>query len=210
MRQVVSIICLIVAICISGTASAFDPPRFGEKCDTEVGRFEHLDYRAVARIHRRALNQIGILRISSSSDPWRLFEEFASRLSVVATGRNPEGWLLRDVRSIIKTSGGDRHELAFVLLSLFAANDFETELVYTYRDYRDVGNLTDTIDRVLVYLPVIDQVFDPTLPLADQYKGPGQALLVGKPRFHRAFPVWRSAYNCPGSPFRGYWGKRSP
>jgi hypothetical protein len=210
MRRAVSIVCLIVAICAPGTTSALDPRRFGDKCDNEVGMFEHLDYRAMARFHRRALNQIGILRISSSSDPWHLFEEFASRFSIVATGGNPEAGVERDVRSIVRTGGGDRHELAFVLLNLFAANDFATELVYTYRDYRDVGTSTGTIDRVFVYLPMIDQIFDPALPLAEQHKGPGQALLDGRPRFHRAYPVWRSAHNCPGSPFRGYWKIQAP
>jgi hypothetical protein len=208
MRRAISTVCLIVAVYISGTALALDPRRFGEKCDNEVGMFEHVDYRAEARSHRRALNQVGILRISSSSDPWYLFGEFASRLSIVAKEKTLEVGPPRDVRSIIRTSGGDRHELAFVLLNLFAANDFATELVYTYRDYRDVGSSTGTIDRVLVYLPTIDQIFDPALPLADQHKGSGEALLDGRPRFHRAYPVWRSAHNCPGSPFRGYLGKR--
>jgi hypothetical protein len=207
MRQVLSIICLLIGICFLGMAPASGAPSpFGEKCDSEVGIFDHRDYREEARSHRRGLNQIGILRISPSQDPWLLFEEFAKRLSVVAVDRNPEDWPPRDVRSIIKTKGGDRDELAFVLLNLFTANEFETELVSIYRN-KELLFLHWPAARVLVYLPAIDRVFDPTLPPADQHQGPGQALLNGEPRIHRGYPAWRSAYNCPGSPIRAYRGK---
>lgn len=210
MRRFTATICVMSSICFAGAALAFDPIKsaFGEKCDSEVLIIEHGDYHAEARRHRRGLNQIGILRISPSRDPWLLFEEFAKRLSVVAIDRSEEDWPPRDVRSIIKTGGGDRDELAFVLLNLFAANHLETELLYIYRDPHEVGSAVGTIDRVLVYLPVIDQVVDPTLPLADQHKGSGRAFLVGKPRLFRAYPVWRSAYNCHPSAIRGYLGKR--
>lgn len=208
MRQIGSIVWLTICICFLGMAPASgEASVFGEKCDTEVGVFEHINYHAEARRHRRALNQIGILRINSYSDPWPLFVEFAKRLSVVQVNRSPEDWPPRQVRSIINTGGGDRDELAFVLLSLLTVNDFATELVHIYRDRSHFFDAA-MVDRVLVYLPVPDLILDPTAGPWAQHKGSGQALLDGRPRIHRAYPVWRSAYNCPGSSIRGYWGKR--
>jgi hypothetical protein len=200
MRQIIQKICIVMGICFACVTSVYGEGRLRENCDADELAFEHGDYHGEVRDHRRALNQIGILRINQSSDPWFLFAEFAKRLSVVATV-DSDAWPPRSVRTIIKTGGGDRDELAFVLLNLFTSNALEAELVRVY----DKPDFSD-IDRVLVYLPALDRAFDPTLPPAEQHKGSGRALLESHPRTHRLYPVWRLNHDC-GS-FRGYYGKR--
>lgn len=203
MSQVIRKICLLTAICFAGVASVYGEERFGERCGADTLVFEHGDYHGEARHQRRALNQIGILRISRSSDPWFLFEEFAKRLSVVEAVGN-DVWPPRGVRSIIKTGGGNRDELAFVLLNLFTSNGLQAELLHVY-DHPDFS--TAKVDRVLVHLPAFDLAFDPTLPPAEQHKGSSRALLSSMPRTYRLYPVWRVDFDCPG-PLRGYYGKR--
>jgi hypothetical protein len=203
MRQVIRTICVVTAICFAGVASVHGEERFGERCDADTWVFEHGDYHGEARHHRRALSQIGILRIDQSSDPWFLFGEFAKRLSVVEAAGSDD-WPPRSVRSIIETGGGNRNELAFVLLNLFTSNGFQADLLHVY-DKPDFS--TANVDRVLVHLRGFDLAFDPTLPPAEQHKGSSRALLSSMPRTYRLYPVWRVDFDCPG-PLRGYYGKR--
>jgi hypothetical protein len=65
------------------------------------------------------------------------FEEFAKRFSVVATAES--GDKLRDLQSIIRTGGGDREGLTFVLLNLFTRNGIDAETVPVFRNEKDVG-----------------------------------------------------------------------
>jgi hypothetical protein len=214
MARLASLIGLLAAVGLGSIAPAYAKHPLGENCDAELTVFEHSDYFREARRHRRALNQVGILRIVPSSDPWLLFERFAMRLSVVApTGVAGDDRPPRDIRSIVASGSGDREELAFVLLNLFTVNGFETETVhiYSYQDDPEKMLSDETVERVLVYLPILDWLFDPTLPAAEQHKGAGRKWLNDLPRIHRGYPIWRMYdHGCPSSAFRGYYGKRSP
>jgi hypothetical protein len=145
---------------------------------------------------KQALHDIAIAGIKPSADARVLFEEFAKRFSLIAATSKRERPY--NLRSIIKSGGGDRDELAFVLLTLFEWNGIDAESVEVYGSpeavrKRNVGE----IQRVLVYLPDQDRVFDPILPAAEQHKESGRAVVGRMPRIHYASRVLTS-YECRG------------
>lgn len=203
MRQVASGLCLVGGLCLAATTLAR-----AENCDADFLADVRPSYNEIL-LQREALNDIGSVGINPSSDAWVLFEEFAKRFVLVTADDQSSG---RDIRSIVENGGGDRDALVFMLLNLFTWNGIDAESVHVYGDREPepkrnfvVGN----IDRILVYAPGLDQYFDPTLPLAGQRKEAGGTLVDGKPRIHFAYPAWRSAHGCPGSPIRGYYGRRN-
>ena len=95
------------------------------------------------------------------------------------------------------------------MLNLFAWNGIETDMVDVLSGPKGV----DGTDHVLVYVPALDQVFDPRLPVAQQHKGAGWAFLDGMPRIHQAYPLGRTVKECANdemAAIRGYYGKRNP
>jgi hypothetical protein len=152
------------------------------------------------------LKYIRTLEFSRSSDPWVLFEEFAKRFSVVATENKPDE--PRSLRSIVKAGGGDRDELKYVLLNLFTSNGIDCESVLLgVRQQVAPGRESKlgVVDRVLVYVPAIDQYFDPILPVSNQPKGPDwTSLLEGRHREHFLYPLGRSEFSPSGPRAKGY------
>ena len=202
-KGIAPIVCLISGICFAGVAHG--ESHLEDRCKADFGSFIHRDHILDQR-YEEARADIGVIGISPSSDAWVLFGEFAKRFTIVATVDEDD---LRDLRSIAQTGGGNRNELAVALLNLLAWNGIDTDMVSVMSGPKGV----DGVVGVLVYVPALDQVFDPTLPLARQHKGSGWALLDGMPRIHEAYPFGRIVKECANSELaaiRGYYGKRSP
>lgn len=143
---------------------------------------------------RQALHDIAIAGITPSPDARSLFEEFAKRFSLIeATGERERTY---DLRKIIISQGGDRDELIFALLTLFASNGIDAESVGIYGSSEAVRKRNiDDIKRVVVYAPVQDRIFDPTLPAIEQHQGSGRAVIGRMPRVHDA-RVTLSIHEC--------------
>jgi hypothetical protein len=202
-RQIAPIVCLISGICFAGIARG--ESHLGDRCNGDFGSFIHRDHILDQR-YEEARTDIGVVGISPSSDAWVLFGEFAKRFTIVPTAAED---YLRDLRSIAQTGGGNRYELAVALLNLLAWNGIDTDMVSVRSGPKGV----DGVVHMLVYVPALDQVFDPTLPLARQHKGSGWALLEGMPRIHQAYPFGRVVKECANdemAAIRGYYGKRDP
>jgi hypothetical protein len=194
---------LVSGICFAGIAHG--ESRLEDRCKADFSAFIHRDP-IVEQRYEEAETDIGVVGISPSSDAWVLFGEFAKRFTIVATIAEDDP---RDLRSIAQTGGGNWFELALALLNLFAWNGIDTDMVEVLSGPKGV----DGVVRVLVYVPTLDQVFDPTLPLAGQHKGSGWAFLDGMVRIHQAYPFGRVVKECPNSEMssiRGYYGKRNP
>jgi hypothetical protein len=204
-RRIAPIVCLVSGICLAGVVHG--ESRLEDRCKADFGLFIHRGS-TLDQLYEEAKTDIGVVGINPSSDAWVLFEEFAKRFTIVATVAEDE---LRDLQSIAQTRGGNRFELAIALLNLFAWNGIETDMVDVLSGPKGV----DGTDHVLVYVPALDQVFDPRLPLAQQHKGAGWAFLDGMPRIHQAYPLGRLVSECPDPgthkfAIRGYYGKRDP
>jgi hypothetical protein len=170
----------------------------GEKCSADFVAFIHFDPIGEEE-YDAAQKDIDVLGIGPSS-----FKEFSKRFPVVVPYEGHGG--LRDVRSVLATRGGTSGELTFVLLNLLVRNGIQAEWVEIFADPKASGRIV----RFLVYEPLSDQLFDPTLPDAQQHRGSGWAFLDGSPRIHFGYPYGTPAYNCPNSAMRGYFGKPGP
>jgi hypothetical protein len=119
-----------------------------------------------ARRWREALREIKTVGIRPSSDARVLYEEFAKRFFFVEARKEEATW--RPIRIIAKT-GGSFYEMAFVLRILFEANGIDYEIDEYYGD--EEGNIgRGKIDHFLLYVPALDQYFDPSLRLAGRLK----------------------------------------
>lgn len=195
--------CLVSCICLSGIAHG--ESRLEDRCKADFSLFIDRDS-TLDHLYEAAKTDIGVVGFSPSSDAWVLFGEFAERFTLVATVAEDE---LRDLQSIAQTGGGNSFELAIALLNLFAWNGIETDMVDVLSGPKGV----DGTDHTLVYVPALDQVFDPRLPLAQQRKGGGWVFLDGKPRIHEAYPFGRIVKECANdemAAIRGYYGKHNP
>lgn len=152
------------------------------------------------RRDEEVLSEIAAIGIRPSSDAGIIFEEFATRFSVIET--TDERGHLRDIKSITKIGGGNLDELVFVLLTLFRWNGIDAERVEVYSG-PDAAREQDRakVIRQLVLVPALDRVFDPALPLASQYKGSGEVLLDGISRIHDDGMVF-TTFRCPNSTVR--------
>jgi hypothetical protein len=208
MRQVLSRLCLAAGICLGAIAPVHGEilvggkSLAGEKCSADFIAFIHWDPIAGEQ-YDAAQKDIDALGIGSSSNASELFKEFSKRFPVVVPYEGHGD--LRDVRSILATRGGTPGELTFVLLNLLVRNGIQAEWVEIFADPKASGRIV----RFLVYEPLSDQVFDPTLPDAQQHRGSGWAFLDGSPRKHFGYPYGTPAYNC-NTAMRGYFAKRSP
>lgn len=203
MRETLLKICLCAGIWLAIFTPVHGETFVGEKCNADFVAFVHWDP-DVDEQHDAAQKAIDALGIDPSANATVLFEEFTKRFPVVLPV--DEQGSVRDVPSILKTRGGTPDELAFVLLNLLTRNGIEAEMVHIHADPKASGNIVG----VLVYVPARDQVFDPTLPDAKQHRGSGWSLLEGSARIHYGYPFGTPAHNCPISPIRGYFAKRSP
>lgn len=199
--------CLISGICFAGLA--YGESRLEDRCKADFNLWIHRDS-TLDQLYEEAKTDIGAVGISPSSDAWSLFEEFAKRFTLVATVAEDD---LRDLQSVAQTGGGNRFELGFALLNLFAWNGIDTDMVEVLSAPK--GDEIGAVVHLLVYVPALNQVFDPTLPSARQHKGSGWALLDGMRRIHQAYPFGRRVNECPDPEshkfaIRGYNGKRSP
>jgi hypothetical protein len=177
------------------TVVGFNAYRLTHKCDVTAGiGFASFDS---MRRDKEALSEIAAIGIRPSSDVGGLFEEFAKRFSLIETIAGQGG--PRDIQSIAKSGGGDRDELVFVLLTLFRWSGIDSESVEVYGS-PEAARARDRsrIIRHLVFVRASDQIFDPTLPPADQHKGSGEALLDGISRVHYDRTSF-TTYQCPNS-----------
>ena len=143
------------------------------------------------------LSDMAAVGIDRSSDPRVLFAEFSKRFSVIETSAERDH--RRDIQSIAKTGGGKPAELVFVLVALFRLNGIDARSVEIYGSPEDAGDQDPAkVIRRLVFLPVLDRVFDPALPPADQHSGSGKALIDGTSRVHDE-EIVVTTYQCPKS-----------
>lgn len=200
---------MFASVCLLGIVFVYDERpsqrHFGDKCDADKVARVHWDISTIEH-GAAALNDIDILGVRPSSDASMLFEEFAKRLSLVVTANGQRE--IRDIPSIVATRGGDRAELAHVFVTILTRNGIDSEWVQVYSSHqKEPGGKAE---RLLVYVPAFDLVFDPTLPSAGQNKGSGRAWLYGRPRRHYVYPVGQSDHNCAGFQVREYFGKGVP
>lgn len=208
MRKVLSKLCLTAGIWLGAIALVHGENLVGwksvvgEKCSADFTAFIHFDPIGEEE-YDAAQKDIDVLGIGPSSNVAELFKEFSKRFPVVVPYEGHGD--LRDVRSILATRGGTPGELTFVFLNLLVRNGIQAEWVEIFADPK----ASEKIVRFLVYEPVSDQVFDPTLPDAKQHRGSGWSFLDGSPRKHFGYPYGTPAHNC-NTAMRGYYGKGGP
>jgi hypothetical protein len=127
--------------------------------ETYLGRKTELRVRKLPREFRA-------LQFPRSRDARVVFEDFAKRFFFAPS---PNGFYsLRPIREIIET-GSDRYELAFVLECLFVWNGIDCEIeAYEGDEKGDFGR--GDIEYFLLYVPAVDQYFDPTLRLTERQR----------------------------------------
>jgi hypothetical protein len=129
------------------------------------------------------LRETESLGIGRATDAWDLFRAFAQRFPATATVEekvSPDN--LRKLR------GWDREASAVVLFRLFKWNGIEAELVLLFGKHggaQPEPMASGPLDHVLIYVPALDQYFDPTLP-SERQRSSELVLQDEKPRLHFA------------------------
>jgi hypothetical protein len=155
------------------------------------------------RAHEEARREVAAININRSPDANALYELFAKRFSLIETGGG-RGILSRAaIRRIAKSGAGNRHELAFVLHDLFSLNGIEAEYVEVYSDGATEPHdnfAYDNLEHVLIYVPSLDQHFDPASRVSKELREAAETWLEGKNRmYHRDIPAVYA---------EGYYAKR--
>jgi hypothetical protein len=149
-------------------------------CFPEIGS-AHPERADAYFLSEQQLPEIEALGIAPSGEPWALFEAFVKRFSVVTSGQFERS--SRDIQRVIEARGGDRSTLSFLLLNLFRWNgiDAELALLSTKRNSKHDDRY---IEQVLVYVPAIQQYFDPALPLDGQHNSADRTWLADRDWMH--------------------------
>lgn len=159
------------------------------------------------------LSEMESVGIGPSSDVWEIYGQFAKRFVPVDLPKGQSS--AHDIRRIVEAGEGDRRALVFLLLNLFRWNGIDAQLavISTKRGMKRGG--TD-IEYLLVYVPSLNQYFDPALPPAVQPKASDRTWLEGRRRMHFAAALWHSGKligDCSSSCLDadgGYVGSGSP
>lgn len=147
-------------------------------------------YRA-AELLREARRELAMIDIKPSPDADELFEAFAQRFSVTEKKGGYDVPSPSAIRRIAKSGKGSRFELAFVLYNLFGLNGIEAECVFVYGDKNAVPIdifQNDNVEHVLVYVPALDQHFDPTSRLSKELQE-ADAWLEERHRMYSRIPA---------------------